>query len=113
MFTQAEIGAKCACEMPELICKEHAWKRYRVPAGTYGDHWQPAGYYSAVWWTLLCETCGNQRQDIHVYKWHSNGDLTFVDGVMPREGQPRRYPDIKRAIVGMMPTQRGPGDDGG
>lgn len=104
MFKQSEIGAKCDCNVPETVCKEHAWKRYLVPAGTYGDHWQPAEYYSAVWWTLHCEKCGNRREDIMVYKWHSNGDYTLIDGPMPREGQRRRYPDIKQAIVGMMPA---------
>jgi hypothetical protein len=104
MFTQSEIGAKCGCDAPETVCKEHAWKRYRVPAGVYGELYQSAGYYSAVWWSLRCETCGNRREDIMVYKWHSNGDYTLIDGPMPRHDQPRRYPDIKRAIVGMMPA---------
>ncbi len=104
MFTQAEIGAKCSCDVPETVCKEHAWKRYLVPKGTYGDYWQPAEYYSAVWWTLRCEKCGNQSEDVMVYKWHSNGDLTFVDGVFRSEVKKPRYPDIKRAIVGMMPA---------
>lgn len=102
MFTQAEIGVKCACDVPETVCSEHGWKRYRLPAGTYGDFWQPAGYFSAVWMTLECEQCRNRREDITVYKWHSNGDLTFLDGPMHPVGKPRRYADVKRAVVALM-----------
>lgn len=106
MFKPSEIGAKCTCDAPETVCKEHGSKRFRVPAGYYGGMYQPNGYYIAVWWTLECEQCHNVRDDFHVYKWHSNGDWTFVDGVIQVEGRPRKYPDIYRAILNDMQKPR-------
>lgn len=103
MFTRSAIGAKCACDAPETVCKEDDSKRYLVPAGSYGDSWQPAGYYLAVWWELHCERCGNRRQDFFVYKWHHDGSGSLVDGSFPRTDRKRRYPDIYKAILQMMP----------
>lgn len=111
MFTQAEIGAKCACDVPETVCKEHAWKRFLVPKGYYGDLWQPAEYYIAVWWTLECQQCHNRREDIYVYKWSSSGDYHLIDGSFSDDKKPR-YPDIKRVIVGMMPATKAPAQPG-
>lgn len=103
MFKQSEIGAKCGCGTPETVSKEHGERRYRVPTGYYGGMYQRASYYAAEWITLRCETCGNSRDDAFIWKWHSNGDRTFVDGIRS-EHKPRRYPDIYRAILKMMPT---------
>lgn len=104
MFKQSEIGAKCSCGVPETVCKEHAWKRYRVPTGYYGGLYQGSAYYTACWWTLECEKCKNRREDFFVWKWHKDGSGSFVDGAMPREDRPRRYPDIYKAIRNMMPA---------
>lgn len=101
MFHQSEISAKCSCGVPEVICKEHGFKRFLLPEGVYGQSWTPAGYYCAEWMTLECEQCKTRREDFHVWKWHSNGDMTFVDGIFQTEKL--RYPDIYRAIRGMLP----------
>lgn len=101
-FTRSAISAKCACDAPETVCKEDGGKRYLVPKGDYGDLWQPAQYYLAVWWSLLCEQCGNRRQDFFVYKWHKDGSGSLVDGSFLRPDRKRRYPDIYKAILQLM-----------
>lgn len=103
MFKKSEIGPKCACDAPETVGKEHGHRRYLVPKGYYGGFYQSAGYYVAAWWDLHCETCGNRREDFFVYQWHSDGDWTFIDGPMHPADRPRKYPDIKQAILQQMP----------
>lgn len=103
MFKKSEIGPKCQCDGPETVGKELGYHRYLVPKGCYGGLYQSSGYYMAVWWELHCEKCNNRRYDFIVYKWHSNNDWTFVDGPMHPEGKPRKYPDIRQAILQMMP----------
>lgn len=102
MFHQSGITPKCSCGVPETICKTHGFKRFLLPAGNYGPYWQDAGYYSAEWMTLECERCKTRREDFHVWKWHSNGDLTFVDGIFQTDER-RRYPDVYKAIRAMLP----------
>lgn len=101
-FTRSAIGAKCACDAPETVCKQHGSKRYLVPGGKYGDLWQPAGYYRADWWSLRCEQCGNQREDFFVWKWHKDGSGSPIDGVFPPPRRLRCYPDFYKAILQMM-----------
>ncbi len=101
-FTRSAIGTKCNCDAPETVCKEDDSKRYLVPAGYYGDHYQPAGYYLAVWWHLLCKQCGNRREDFFVYKWHKDGSGSLVDGSFRDPTRKRRYPDIYKTILQMM-----------
>lgn len=103
MFKQSEIGAKCSCDVPETVCKEHAHKRYRLPKGHYADgYYLTGGYYLACWWTLECERCKNRREDFFVYKW-SRCNWYLVDGPMLREDQPRRYAEIYQRIQQLMP----------
>lgn len=102
MFKRSEIGVKCSCGVPETVCRESGFKRYLVPAGYYGGLYQDNGYYTAEWQTLECQQCKRQREDFHVWKWHSNGDMTFVDAVLHDDSKLRKYPDIKRAILNMM-----------
>lgn len=105
MFKQSKIGTKCSCDAPETVCKEHAWKRYRLPKGHFEDgYYFDGGYYIVGWWSLHCEVCGNKREDFIVYKWGSNGDWTFIDGPMPRADRPRRYPEVYKWIRQLMPN---------
>lgn len=102
MFKQSEIGKKCSCNDGEVVCKEHDSKRYLVPAGYYGERYQSAEYYLAVWWSLRCEQCGNERNDFFVWKWHKDGSGSPVDGFRLDNKYQRRYPDIYKAIRQMM-----------
>jgi hypothetical protein len=100
MFKQSEIGKPCNCGKGETVCKEHAFKRYRLPKGHFSDgYYFAGGYYMVGWWSLECETCGNKRDDIIVYKWHSNNDWTPIDSPFHDEKRPRRYPEIYNWIV--------------
>lgn len=101
-FRRSAVGAKCACDVPETVCREHAWKRFLVPAGNYGDRYQPAGYFMVELMTLECEGCKNRREDFHVWKWHKGGDMTPIDPPFFDDKRKRRYPDIKAAILKMM-----------
>lgn len=105
MFKRSEIGTKCNCNAAETVCKEHGSKRFLVPNGYYGEMYQSAGYYLAVWWTLECNQCRNRREDFFVYKWHKDGSGSLVDGVTFDKQKKRRYPDIYRAILNMLPIE--------
>lgn len=101
MFKQSEIGAKCTCDCPETICHTLGFKHYRLPAGTYGGYYEKAHYYMAEWWELLCEQCGNRRQDFIVWRWCSDGDMWPVVTFQP-EKREAHYGAIKSAIRAQM-----------
>lgn len=101
-FHRSSIGAKCGCGVPQTVVKEHAFRRYLLPAGTYGDYWQPAAYYMAEWWTLECDQCKQRRDDVMIWKWHKGGDMTPIDPPFFDETKKRRYPDIKAAVLAVM-----------
>ncbi len=103
MFKQSEIGAKCACEALETVMAHQGVKRFLLPAGYYGDYFEKGGYYSAFWWTLRCDQCGNVRDDFIVYSWRGSNGYYPVVPAFPKQQDHERYDDIKRAILNMMP----------
>ena len=102
MFKKSEIGNKCGCGTPETVMKEHASKRYRLPEGYYGGFFRSSAYYNVAWWTLRCEHCKQQRDNIHITHWGSDGSRSPIIGAFPKDKDFERYQDIKRAILELM-----------
>ncbi len=103
MFKRSEIGARCNCGEGETVCKEYRSKRYRLPKGHFEDgYYFEGGYYTAFWWSLECEACGNKREDFIVYKWSSKGDFYPIDSPFHDKSRPRRYPEVYKAILERM-----------
>lgn len=104
LFVQSAIGTKCKCDAPETVGKEHGHKRYRLPKGHFEDgYYFAGGYFMVILWSLHCEVCDNKRNDLMIYKWHSNGDWTLIDGPMHNDKYPRRYKEIYKWIRQLLP----------